>query len=261
MWEKLRDKTIRSELRNESWHHQDDARRSLCSIFSPSYRLTQRLTPRRFLSIWARLLFSPNAHFRGGIGAKRPNGVSVSVVDRAWVTGLAYPHHHDAACNNRLTGLPVEATQSVRPALCSVCVCVLYLCGCVCGGGNPHSCPVCAVMSAMQHFFFPGVSIVYVVCLDASQSCLLDERITGTAGNRGMIFWLYSTLSGWDTAAITGTLLHLLPVKCSPEICTNGEKTYGYKYFHSVGQWWVSPHKFNTVLLSIRGKTSFISDK
>lgn len=37
----------------------------------------------------------------------------------------------------------------------------------------PRSCPVCAVMSAMQHSgVFSGVSIVYVVCLHASQGCL-----------------------------------------------------------------------------------------
>lgn len=53
----------------------------------------------------------------------------------------------------------------------------------------PHSCPMCAVMSAMQHSgIFSEVSIVYVVCLDASQGCLLDERITGAVGNRRMIF-------------------------------------------------------------------------
>lgn len=49
--------------------------------------------------------------------------------------------------------------------------------------------PMCAVMSAMQHFgILSDVGIVYVVCLDASQGCLLDERITGTVGNRRMIF-------------------------------------------------------------------------
>lgn len=79
-------------------------------------------------------------------------------------------------------------------------------------------------MSALQHLgILSGVSIVYVQCLDASQGSLLDERITGTVGNTRMIFWLYSALSGGDTPAITGSLLHLLFVKRFPKIGTNWE--------------------------------------
>lgn len=130
-------------------------------------------------------------------------------------------------CRRRRHGLCGPFSACVFPA------CILYLCGWVrvCGKMSyPHSCPMCTVMSAMQHLvIFSGVGIVYVLCLDASQGFLLDERITGAVGNRRMIFWLYTILSGGDTPAITGSLTHLLLVKCFPVIGSEWEQTYGYK--------------------------------
>lgn len=58
------------------------------------------------------------------------------------------------------------------------------------GSEGRHTGPERTAVSAMQHLsilLFPVVDVVYVVRLDASRGCLLDERITGAAGNRRMI--------------------------------------------------------------------------
>lgn len=107
---------------------------------------------------------------------------------------------------------------------CGLCgqyfMCVFSRTFCTCVGGwehffggqkkrQIHTGPERAAVSAMQHlsiFLFWVVDVVYVVCLDASWSCLLDERITGAAGNRRMILWWYSAVSGGETLAIIGSL-------------------------------------------------------
>lgn len=233
-------------MRADTSAHQDGARCLLCYIFLPSYHFTdgwRRGWCDKALYPSGHALFSPTLISRGHRSTTPKWCVGVcSGLARVWVTGLVHPHRHDTAQKNRLTGLPAEAARIVWPVL-RVCVRRVYFVPVWAGESvwkkclihtlvlcsekkvsYPHSCPMCAVMSAMQHSgIFSGVSIVYVVCLDTSQGCLLDERITGTVGNRRMIFWLYRALSGGDTPAITGSLLHLLLVKCSPEIGTNWE--------------------------------------
>lgn len=64
-----------------------------------------------------------------------------------------------------------------------------------CGEGkmsHPHSRPVCAVMSAMQHSAIFSRSQYCLCCVSPRLprlfACLFDERITGAAGNRRIIF-------------------------------------------------------------------------
>lgn len=110
------------------------------------------------LSIHLGTLYFHQRLFFRGIGAQRPNGVSVSVVDRCGLSHrLMHPHCHDTAQNNRLAALPAEAVRPVLHVYVFVLAQILvpvWVDENVCGGGGDHL--MCAVMSAMQHscFFF-----------------------------------------------------------------------------------------------------------
>lgn len=222
---------IRSELTYESWHQRPSGRRPLLAllhiltILSFHRRLVHRLMWQGF-TIHLGTLYFHQRSFRQGTGAQRPNGVSVSVVDR-WGSESPAPRTHTAMIQRADRAASGGSEDCVWPVFslflceCVFPVCIFNLCGWVRVSGKmsyPLSGPMCAVMSAMQCFFRS---------LDASKGCLLDERISGASGNRRMIFWLYSALSGGDTPAITGSRLHLFLVKWSPETGANWEETYG----------------------------------
>lgn len=164
-------------MRADTSAHQDDARCLLCYIFLPSYHFTdgwRRGWCDKALYPSGHALFSPTLISRGHRSTTPKWCVGVcSGPAKVWVTGLAHPHRHDTAQNNRLTGLPAEAARIVWPALsvCSRCV------FCTCVGGwecvektsYPHTCPMCAVMSAMQH---SAVFFRSQYCLCCVSQCL-----------------------------------------------------------------------------------------
>lgn len=218
-------------MRADTSAHQDGARCLLCYIFLPSYHFTdgwRRGWCDKALYPSGHALFSPTLISRGHRSTTPKWCVGVcSGPARVWVTGLAHPHRHDTAQNNRLTRLPAEAARIVWPVL-RVCVLCVYFVPMWVGESVWKKCLIHTLVLCAQSCLQCSTRVffqesVLFMCLDASQGCLLDERITGAVGNRRMIFWLYSTLSGGDTPAITGSLLHLLLVKCSPEIGTNWE--------------------------------------
>lgn len=82
------------------------------------------------LSIHLGTLYFHQCLFCGGIGAKRPNGVLVSVVDRCGLSHrLRHPHCHDRAWNNRLAALAMEAVRAVLHVYVFVLTQILFLCG------------------------------------------------------------------------------------------------------------------------------------
>lgn len=227
-------------MRADTSAHQDGARRLLCYIFLPSYHFTDgwcRGWCDKALYPSGLALFSPTLISRGHQSTTPKWCVGVcSGPARVWVTGLAHPHRHDTAQNNRLTRLPAEARGIVWPVLCVLTVYFVpvWVGESVWGKREKsliHTLVLCAqsCLQCSTRVFFQES----VCCVSRRHPrlfvCLLDERITGTVGNRRMIFWLYSALSGGDTPAIIGSLLHLLLVKCSSGIGTNWQKTYGYK--------------------------------
>lgn len=147
-------------MRADTSAHQDSARCLLCYIFLPSYHFTDGWRRRwcdRPLYPSGHALFSPTLISRGHQSTTPKWCVSVcSGLARVWVTGLAHPHRHDTAQNNWLTGLPAEAARIVWPVLC-VCVLTMYFVPVWAGESvwrkkmsYSNSCPMCAVMSAMQ---------------------------------------------------------------------------------------------------------------
>lgn len=182
-------------MRADTSANQDGPCCLLCYIFLPSYHFTDGWHRRwcdKALCPSGHALFSPALISRGHQSTTPKWCVSVcSGPAWVWVSGLAHPHRHDTAQNNWLTGI-------VWPALC-VCVLAVHFVPMWAGESVwkksliqtlvlcAQSCLQC---STCFIFSSSGVSIVYAVCLDASQGCLLDERISGTTENRRMIFWL-----------------------------------------------------------------------
>lgn len=191
-------------MRADTSAHQDSARCLLCYIFLPSYHFTdgwRRGWCDKALYPSGHALFSLTLISRGHRSTTPKWCVGVcSGPARVWVTGLAHPHRHDTAQNNRLTRLPAEAAWIVWPALC-VCSRRVF---CTCVGGwecvgkkNVLSTLLSYVRShvcnAALGYFFRSQ---YCLCCVSPRLprlfvCLLDERITGAVGNRRMIFWLY----------------------------------------------------------------------
>lgn len=167
-------------MRADTSAHQDGARRLLCYIFLPSYHFTDgwcRGWCDKALYPSGLALFSPTLISRGHRSTTPKWCVGVcSGPARVWVTGLAHPHRHDTAQNNRLTRLPAEARGLCGP-FCVFSPCILYLCGWVrvCGGKEKKVLSTLLsyvrshVCNAALGYFFRNQ---YVVCLAATQGCL-----------------------------------------------------------------------------------------
>lgn len=127
------------------------------------------------LSIHLGALYFHRRSFRGGHRSTTPEwcvGVC-SGPARVWVTGLAHPHRHDTAQNNRLARLPAEA--GLRRLCGPFCVCsrrVFCTCvggwECLWGGKNVSStlssCVRSHVCNAALGYFFQE-SVLFMLCV------------------------------------------------------------------------------------------------
>lgn len=122
------------------------------------------------LSIHLGTLYFHQRLFCRGIGAQRPNGVSVSVVDRCGLSHrLMHPHCHDTAQNNRLAALPAEAVRPVLHVYVFVLAQILipvWVDENFCGGGGIILCAQsCLQCSTRVFFFFSLESVLFILCV------------------------------------------------------------------------------------------------
>lgn len=164
-------------MRADTSAHQDGARYLLCYIFLPSYHFTDGWRRGWFdkaLYPSGHALFSPALISRGHRSTTPKWCVGVcSGPARVWVTGLAHPHRHDTAQNNRLARLPAEA--GLRRLCGPFCVCSRRVfCTCVggweslWGGKNVSStllsCVRSHVCNAALGYFFQE-SVLFMLCV------------------------------------------------------------------------------------------------